>query len=79
LDVKSIFLNGTSTKEVCMGHQHVFAKKDNEHLVCRLRKALYGLKQSSRTWYSEIHSYFVQLGFVRFPLWTNLYVKVHDS
>jgi len=37
-----------------------FAKKVQEHLVCRLKKALYGLNQAPSLCYENINSLFLQ-------------------
>lgn len=40
-----------------------FIDKDHPDNVCRLRKAVYGLKQAPRTWYVEITTFLLSLGF----------------
>jgi len=51
MDVKTKFSNEDLFEEVYMVQLDGFAKKDKEHLVCRLKKSIYGLSQASRQWY----------------------------
>ncbi|RVW50384.1 Retrovirus-related Pol polyprotein from transposon TNT 1-94 [Vitis vinifera] len=48
MDVKTTFLNGNLDEDIYMEQPEGFAKKGNEHLVCKLKKSIYGLKQASR-------------------------------
>jgi hypothetical protein len=42
MDVRSVFLHGDLSEEICMEQQTGFVT--NSNLVCRLKKLLYGLK-----------------------------------
>eukprot|EP01018_Ginkgo_biloba_P017000 Gb_31767 [translate_table: standard] len=79
MDVKSAFLNGDLSKEVYMEQPPSYVQKGKEDHVCRLKKALYGLKQEPRAWYEKIDRYFLDTGFVRSSVDSNLYMKVRDS
>ena len=48
----------------------IFSSKSH---VCRLKRALYGLKQAPRAWYTQIDSYFIELGFTKIEADPNLY------
>lgn len=78
-DVKSAFLNENLSKEVYMEQSSGYVQKGKEDYVSRLKKALYGLKQAPRAWYEKIDRYFLNTGFVRSSLDSNLYMKVRDS
>ena len=56
-----------------------FVDKDHPHKVWKLRKSLYGLRQSSRTWYTTLHSFLTQQGFVRSDYESCLYVHRNSS
>ena len=49
MDVKTAFLNGKLDEDIYMEQPEGFAKKGNEHLVCKLKKSIYGLKTSFQT------------------------------
>eukprot|EP01018_Ginkgo_biloba_P006223 Gb_26342 [translate_table: standard] len=76
MDVKSAFLNEDLSKEVYMEQPPSYVQKGKEDFVCRLKKALYGLKQAPRAWYEKIDRYFLNTGFVRSSVDSNLYMKV---
>ena len=40
-----------------------FVKKENEHLVCKLKKGLYGLKKSGRVWHHTLKQEMEKIGF----------------
>jgi transposase InsO family protein len=50
MDVKTAFLNGEIDKLIFMEQPEYYVKRNQEHLVCRLKKSLYGLKQAPRIW-----------------------------
>eukprot|EP01018_Ginkgo_biloba_P017077 Gb_08424 [translate_table: standard] len=79
MDVKSAFLNGDLSAEVYMEQPPGYVQKGKGDHVYRLKKALYGLKQAPRAWYEKIDRYFLDTGFVRSSIDSNLYRKVRDS
>eukprot|EP01018_Ginkgo_biloba_P015525 Gb_39735 [translate_table: standard] len=79
MDVQSAFLNGDLSEEVYMEQPPGYVQKGKEDHVCHLKKALYGLKQAPRAWYEKIDRYFLDTGFVRSSVDSNLYMKVRDS
>ncbi|KAJ9547497.1 hypothetical protein OSB04_020040 [Centaurea solstitialis] len=50
MDVKTAFLNGKLTEDVCMQQPKGFVDPKNPNKVCKLLKSIYGLKQASRSW-----------------------------
>ena len=50
MDVKTAFLNGNLDEEIYMMQLEGFIKKNQEHMVCKLKMSIYGLKQASRSW-----------------------------
>eukprot|EP01018_Ginkgo_biloba_P023889 Gb_35456 [translate_table: standard] len=79
MDVKSAFLNGDLSEEVYTEQPPGYVQKGKKDHVCHLKKALYGLKQTPRAWYEKIDRYFLDTGFVRSSVDSNLYMKVRDS
>eukprot|EP01018_Ginkgo_biloba_P021070 Gb_14265 [translate_table: standard] len=79
MDVKSAFLNRDLSEEVYIEQPPGYVQKGKEDHVCRLKKAMYGLKQAPRAWYEKIDRYFLDTGFVRSSVYSNLYMKVRDS
>ena len=79
LDVNNAFLNGHLTEEVYMAQLQGLHHADYPHHVCRLNKALFGLKQAPRTWYQELRSFLVSLGFVTSCVDTSLFIYSHDD
>ena len=63
MDVKTAFLNGNLDEDIYMEQPEGFAKKVNEHLVCKLKKSIYGLKQASRQWYIKFNNTITSFGF----------------
>ena len=47
--------------------------------MCRLKRALYGLKQAPCAWYTQINSYFTELGFTKSEADPNLYQIVVEG
>lgn len=74
LDVKSTFPNGVLLEEVYVRQPKGFIKEGHEDKVYRLLKALYGLRQAPRAWYSRLNQYLLQLGFIKCPFATDVYV-----
>ncbi|GJS59943.1 retrovirus-related pol polyprotein from transposon TNT 1-94, partial [Tanacetum coccineum] len=65
MDVKSAFLNGKISEEVCVEQPPGFESNEFPNHVCRLNKALYGLKQAPRAWYETLSKFLTQHKFVR--------------
>ena len=53
-----------------------FAKKGNEHLVCKLKKSIYGLKQVSRQWYIKFNNIITSFRFKENIVDQCIYLKV---
>ena len=64
MDVETAFLYGKIDKEIYMKQPEGFIDKQHPNRVWRLLRSLYGLKQASMIWNAELHSYFLELGFV---------------
>ena len=73
MDVKSTFLNGELEEEVYIEQPKGFILGNDAKFVCKLKKALYGLKQAPRSWYENIDSFFLQIGYNRSKNEPNLY------
>ena len=56
-----------------------FETHDRKTHVCKLKKELYGLKQAPRTWYGNMGSFPMSLGFTKSKVDSNLYFKVEDE
>ena len=63
MDMKTAFLNGNLDEDIYMEQLEGFAKKGNEHLVCKLKKFIYSLKQASRQWYIKFNNTITSFGF----------------
>lgn len=79
MDVKSVFFNGFLEEEVNIEQPMNYEVKGHKNKVLKLNKALYGLKQASRAWYSRIHGYFLENGFVKCPNEYAIYIKIKES
>jgi hypothetical protein len=79
MDVKSAFLNGDLSEEVCMEQPRGFKLFDNPDLVCKLKKDLYGLKQAPQAWYHRMDTYLKDKGFESGTIDINLYIKTEDN
>lgn len=44
MDVKNVFFHGDLKEKIYMKQSKIFAKNENENLICLLKKSLYGLK-----------------------------------
>lgn len=75
LDVKSTFLYGELNEDVYVEQPKGYVKNGSEHKVYELCKALYGLKHASRSWFSQIESYFIKEGFQKKGGEQTLFVK----
>ena len=80
MDVKYAFLNGYLEKEIFVEHLEGFIVQGQEEKVYLLKKTLYGLKQASRTWYSMIDAYLLNLSCTKSLIEFALYLrKVNDE
>ena len=79
MDVKTAFLNGNLDEDIYMEQPEGFAKKGNEHLVCKLKKSIYGLKQASRQWYIKFNNTITSFGFKENIVDQCIYLKVRGS
>ncbi|RVW23885.1 Retrovirus-related Pol polyprotein from transposon TNT 1-94 [Vitis vinifera] len=79
MDVKTAFLNGNLDEDIYMEQPEGFAKKGNEHLVCKLKKSIYGLKQASRQWYIKFNNTITSFGFKENIVDQCIYLKVSGS
>jgi hypothetical protein len=79
LDVDTAFLNPTLEEEVYMEFPEYFEllypnlKPDG--ICLRLLKSLYGLKQAPRSWFQEVCSYFLTIGFRPAEADPNLFIR----
>ena len=74
LDVNNAFLQGTVTDEVYMEQLHGFIYSDKHDHVFHLHKAIYGLNKAPRTWYTELKTFILSLGFFNSLTYTSLFV-----
>ena len=79
MDVKTAFLNGNLDEDIYMEQPEGFAKKGNEHLVCKLKKSIYCLKQASRQWYIKFNNTITYFGFKENIFDQCIYLKVSGS
>ena len=79
MDVKTTFLNGNLDEDIYMEQPEGFAKKVNEHLVCKLKKSIYGLKQASRQWYIKFNNTITSFGFKENTIDQCIYLKINGS
>jgi hypothetical protein len=63
MDVVTAFLNGTLDEEIYMEQPPSCIKKEEEHLVCKLKNSIYGLKQSPRCWNKIFNEYMTSLSY----------------
>ena len=56
-----------------------FTKKENEHLVCKLKKSIYSLKQAPRQWYIKFNNIITSFGFKENIVDQCIYLKVSGS
>lgn len=47
-DVKTAYLNGDFSEEICMDQPEEFKEQGKEELECKLNKSIYGLEQLAR-------------------------------
>ena len=77
MDVKTTFLNGNLDEDIYMEQPGGFAKKGNEHLVCKLKKSIYVLKP--RQWYIKFNNTITSFGFKENIIDQCIYLKVSGS
>ncbi len=66
-DVPTAYLNASVDKEIYMGQPSGFVvhPQDEGRLVCQLERAIYDLKQSGRRWWSLLHTFITDMGFIQ--------------
>ena len=81
MDFKSAYLNAEVDCEIFLEQPKGFIIKNdnNEDLVLKLKKSLYGLKQSGRMWNNLLHSFLVDLGFLRSEAENCVYVRCTEG
>jgi len=77
--IKTAFLNGDLFEEVYMVQPNCFAKKGNEHLVCRLKKSIYRMRQAFRQWYLIFDQVVISFGFKENTIYQCFYLKTSES
>jgi len=60
MDVKSAFLNGLLSEEVCVFQPPGFEDIEYPDHVYKLKRALDGLKQAPRTWYERLSKFLLE-------------------
>ncbi|KAK8923943.1 hypothetical protein KSP39_PZI019191 [Platanthera zijinensis] len=63
MDVKTAFLNGDLTEEICMHQPEGFFIEDLKNKVCKLIMSLYGLKQAPKMWHEKFDTCVKDLSF----------------
>ncbi len=66
-DVPTAYSNASVDKVIHMRQPEgfVICSQDGGELVCLLKRAIYGLKQSGRRWWSLLHDFIIDMGFVQ--------------
>jgi hypothetical protein len=64
-DVANTYLNGVIDTQIYMRQPTGFEDKHYPNLVWELLKGLYSLKQVGNIWNAAIHSYILEIGFIR--------------
>ena len=79
LDVNTAFLNPTLKEEVYIEFPEYFEllypDLKSDGICLRLLKSLYGLKQAPRSWFQEVCSYFLSIGFRPAEAEPNLFIR----
>jgi hypothetical protein len=65
MDVKTTFLIGNLTKDVCMTQPEGFVDPTNAGNVSKLQKSIYGLKQASQSWNLRFYEVVKGFGFIQ--------------
>ena len=72
-------MNGVVEEEVYVEQPLGFETHCMKNHVCKLKKSLYGLKHEPRTWYDNMYSFPMSLGFTKSKSDSNLYFKVEGK
>ena len=75
IDVKTAFLNGELSEEICLKQPEGFVSKGYEDYVCKLKRSIYGLKQSARCWNVELDKKLKGMGFKQCKSDPCIYIK----
>ena len=62
INVKTTFLNGSLSKDVCMVQLDGYLESGEGNLVQKLKRSIYGLKQASKQWYLKFHDIVTSYG-----------------
>nr|GEX93734.1 retrovirus-related Pol polyprotein from transposon TNT 1-94 [Tanacetum cinerariifolium] len=79
MDVKTVFLHGSSKEDVYMCQPEGFIDVDHPSHVYKLKKAMYGLKQAPRAWYDELSMFLLKNGFSKGIIVPTLFTKRFDD
>ncbi|GKD12400.1 putative ribonuclease H-like domain-containing protein, partial [Tanacetum coccineum] len=75
MDVKNIFLYGTTEEEVYVSQPPGFVDLEFPDRVNKVEKVLYGLHQAPRAWYETLSTYLLENGFRRGTIDETLFIK----
>lgn len=70
MNVKSAFLNGYINEEVCVSQPPGF---ENHKYLNHV------FKQATRAWYERLSKFFINQGYLRGKVDTNLFIKLHGN
>lgn len=62
INVKTTFLNGSLSKDVCMVQLDGYLESGEGNLVQKLKRSIYGLKQASKQWQLKFHDIVTSYG-----------------
>ena len=63
IDIETAYLNAELDHTIYIEQPQGFCKDKSK--VCLLRKSLYGLKQSAKLWNENVHTFLLEIGFIR--------------